>query len=109
MRHFGEAVPTSEPIERPIDVGFESTGDRDVLDAPARRADEVMMMLGEVLCQLVAAELVVGDDAPDDAGVLEGGEVPVHRALREPRRGQQLGNARSWALTRKRVDEGPPL
>ena len=55
----------------------------DVLDPPARRADEVVVVAGEVLGELPARELVGADDAVHDAGLLEHDEVAVHRALRE--------------------------
>ena len=60
-------------------------GDLEVGDVAAGRADEVVVVVGEVLGQLVAGELVGGHDAVDDAGPLEHGEVPVGGALGQAR------------------------
>src|SRR5262249_2142205 len=65
------------------DRALEAGGRGDVLDAPARRADEMMMVPGEILGQLPAGELVGADDAVHDPGVLQHHEVAVHRALGE--------------------------
>ena len=43
----------------------------------------VVVVAGEVLGELEARVLVVGDDAMDDARLLEHDEVPVDAALRE--------------------------
>ena len=43
----------------------------EVDDGTAAGADHVVVVLGEVLGQLVAGEVVVGDDAVDDVGLLE--------------------------------------
>jgi hypothetical protein len=87
VRHLCESAPAREAIQCPVHVGLEVVGDRDVLDAPARRADQMMVMFGQILSELVAAELLVRDDPLDDARLLEGGEIPVDRALRQARRG----------------------
>jgi hypothetical protein len=55
----------------------------DVFDGTALDADQVMVMTGQVLGQLVARELVVGDDPPHGAGLFEHDEVAVHGALRQ--------------------------
>ena len=47
-------------------------------------------MLGQHLGELVAGEVLVGDDPANGAGLFEDGEVPVHGALREPGLGEQL-------------------
>ena len=51
--------------------------------APQRGADQVVVVLGEVLGQLVAGPLVGGDDLLDDAGPLEHRQVAVDGALGE--------------------------
>ena len=43
----------------------------------------MVVVLGEVLGELEAGEVTVGDDAVHEARLLEHDEVPVHRALRE--------------------------
>ncbi len=55
----------------------------DVFDRPALDADEVVVVPGQILGQLVAGELVVGDDSTDGPGLFEHDQVPVHRALRQ--------------------------
>ncbi len=55
----------------------------DVFDRPALDADEVVVVAGEILGQLVAGELVVGDDPTDGPGLFEHDQVPIHRALRQ--------------------------
>ena len=60
----------------PADAGTSST-------RPHVRADEVVVVTGEILGELPARELVGADDAVHDAGFLEHHEVAVHRALRE--------------------------
>ena len=60
-----------------------------VLDASARRADEVVVVTGEVFGELPARELVGADDAVHDARLLEHDEVAVHGALREARDGRR--------------------
>src|SRR5262245_3031624 len=76
---------------------FDRRSRREILDAPAVRAHEMVMVLGEVLVELVAGEVVGSDDTVHDAGLFEHDEVAVHRALREPAPGgQDLGN-RQWA------------
>src|SRR6266568_6562257 len=57
---------------------------KEVANQSAGRADEMVMMLGELLRQLVAAEVLRRDHAVDDPRVLEDGQVPVRRAHGEP-------------------------
>jgi len=52
------------------DVALEAGGRRDVDDFAAAGAEEVVMVFGEVLGQLEAAELVVSRHAPDHPGDL---------------------------------------
>jgi hypothetical protein len=74
-------------VETVFEVGFERFGDREVLDASAHLAHQMMVVFGEILGELVAGELVECDDPPDHAGALQHREVAVGRALREPRAG----------------------
>ena len=53
---------------------------------PQLDAHEVVVMLGQVLGQLVPAELAGRGHPVDDTGVFEHDQVPVHRALRQRRR-----------------------
>ena len=77
-----------------------------VFDAPARRADEVVVVTGEVLGELPACELVGAHDAVHDAGLLEHHEVAVHRALREAATGlEDLGDRQRARRLGERGDE----
>jgi len=55
-----------------------------VFHQPTARADEMVMMLRELLGELVPGVVAVREDAPDDPGLFEHGEVAVRGALREP-------------------------
>ena len=50
---------------------------REILDPPAVRAHQMVVVPGEILGELVARELVVRHDAVDDAGLLEHHEVAI--------------------------------
>jgi hypothetical protein len=63
---------------------FEPGVGRDVLDHATHRTDEVMVVTDEVLGELEAGELVVGDDAVHHAGFDEDHKVAVHAALGQP-------------------------
>ena len=80
-----------------------------VLHPPARRADEVVVVPGEVLGQLPARELVGAHDPVHDPGLLEHHEIAVHRALREAAPGlEDLGDGqRAWRLG-ERARPAPP-
>jgi thiol-disulfide isomerase/thioredoxin len=78
----------------------------DVLHPPARRADEVVVVSGEILGQLPARELVGADDAVHDPGVLQHDEVAVHRALCEPGPVvEDLGNGERSRRGNERVEQ----
>jgi foldase protein PrsA len=64
--------------ERLLDVG----GQHDVLETAAGRTHQVVVVLGELLGELVAGDVVGGREAPHDRALLERGEVAVQRALR---------------------------
>jgi regulator of sirC expression with transglutaminase-like and TPR domain len=83
-----------------------------VFHHPAVRTDEVVMVLGEVLGQLVACELTVGDDAVDQPGLLEHDQVPVDGALRQapaPGRVEDFGDRHGPAGGRQRGDDRLPV
>ncbi len=60
---------------------FETGRCGNVFDRAAFDADEVVVVPGEIFGQLVAGELVVGDDPPDGPGRFENDQVAVRRAL----------------------------
>jgi regulator of sirC expression with transglutaminase-like and TPR domain len=70
------------------------------------------VVLGEVLGQLEAGELGVGDDAMDESGLLEHEEVPVDRALRQAAAGGRLEDLRDRhraSCGRERPDDRLPV
>ena len=75
---------------------------------PHGGADEVVVVAHQVLGQLVAPAFVAGDDAVDDADLLEHDEVAVGRALGERRAaGEQLGDGRRAGGVGEQVDDRP--
>ena len=97
------------------DRSFEPGRCGNVLDHAARRADQVVMVAGEVFGELPPRELVGAHDAMHDAGLLEHHEVAVHRALREPGTPiEHLGDGEGSGRGGERVDQhfavgGEPL
>ena len=65
------------------DRSLKRTRRREVFHAPALTAHEVMVVLGEIFCQFVTRELVVGYDAVHDPGGFEHGEVAIGGTLRD--------------------------
>ena len=63
-----------------VDRALEPRRHREVTDRPARRADQVVVVLGEGLGELVAGEVLARDDPVDQAGLLEHREIAVRRA-----------------------------
>jgi hypothetical protein len=106
----GEAAVLGHRGQRRAERALEVVGDREVLHAAAGRADEVVVVLGEVLGQLEAGELVARDDAVDHTGALEDPEVPVRRALGEVTGGpEQLGEGDRPLGLLQRLDERAPV
>ena len=64
-----------------VEFMFEVCRQRDIGDPATRRANQVVMMLGEILGQLEPRPLIGGDHPLHYARSLENGEVAVHRAL----------------------------
>ena len=68
-----------------------------------------MVMLGEILGELEASEVAVGEDASHHAGPLEHDEIAVERALRERRIVvEELGDAPGPVGGLEQVDDRPP-
>gem|GEM_PF-912686 len=77
-----------------------------VFDQPAARADQMVVMAGELFGQLVAGVVIVGDDAPHDPGTLEHYEVAVGGALCQPDPlPEDLGNGERSVGSREDLDE----
>lgn len=106
-----EPQATGHVDQHHVEIGLERSRHREVLDGAARRADEMVVVVArQVLRQLVAGELVVGHDAPDDTGLLENDQVAVERALGEPvALLQKLGHGQRAFRAAQDVDEEPPI
>lgn len=102
-----EVVASRDPAEYPVQFGLELVAHREVGDRAARLADEVVMVVGQALGELVARPLVGAGDATNRIDPFEHDEVPVHRAL-----GQfgdeltQLGHRARPGRPDQRGDEG---
>ncbi len=82
---FGtEPVGRCRAVERLIELGLEVGVEGDIGDGAAVRADQVMVVLGELLGELVAG-MIAGavHDASNRPRLLEHGEVAIRRALRQ--------------------------
>ena len=67
-----------------------------------------MVVMGEMLGEFVAGEIVVGDDSGHYAGCLEDDEVAVRARLRESSVGlEHLGDGHGPAACEERLDERP--
>ncbi len=82
MRLRAEAGAVFDLRHRVSERRLQAGRRRHVLDGAADRADQVVVVTGELLGELEAGRLG-RDDAVHDAGLLEHHKVPVHRALRE--------------------------
>jgi hypothetical protein len=69
--------------ERAVDLGFERCGHCDVTHGAAAGADQVVVVLGEVLGQFVPCPLAGGYEALHESELLEHRKIPVDGALRE--------------------------
>ena len=67
------------------DGAFEAGARRDVDDLAAERAEQVVMVMREILGELESRELVVRGDASNDAGELQIREMAVGGASRHVR------------------------
>jgi len=63
-----EPLALCDPVQRPGERRLDLVVERHVLDPAAARADQVVVVLGEVLRQLEVAVLVTRDDPVRDAG-----------------------------------------
>ncbi len=110
MLGHGEPAGVGHLGERRPERALEVVGDREVLHAATARAHEVVVVLGQVLGQLEAGELVARDDAVHDAGALEDAEVAVGRALGQVTGGaEQLGEGDRPVGALERLDEGAAI
>lgn len=108
-------APESEPtslngqgaLERPLEIGRKCY----IVDHPAPVADEVMVMLtGDRFGELEAGVIVGGDDAMDNARLLQHHQVSVGRALGQVEAGREdPGNRERSGRADEHVDEAPPI
>src|SRR5690606_861184 len=72
-----EAGPLGHLRERRLEIALHRVGDGEVGDVATAVTDEVVVVLGEVVGQLIASELVGGDDPVDHPRLFEDGQVAV--------------------------------
>src|SRR3954466_5456686 len=106
----GEATASRGSLEGALDLRLDPGRQREVLDGAAGRADQVVMMLGQVLGQLEAGELPSAEHPPNDSGLFEQREVAVGRALGQSvLRIQQLGDAQRPTVCTQGGHDLPPV
>ena len=67
--------------QRAVDRRLGWSRDHEIRHRATRPADQMMMMTGQVLCQLEVPVLIGDDNAMDDASVDQLCEVPIGGAL----------------------------
>ena len=103
---LSSATRLSADVERSLEL----VRHREVDHRTARRADQVVVMSGERLGELVAGPLVGRDDATHDSRTLEHSQVAVGRALREVRAStQDLRDGERPVLDEHRDQRSPAL
>jgi hypothetical protein len=97
-----------EIVDRLGDHALERRARSDIDDAATAGAEQMVMVLGEVLGQFEAGELIAGGNAADDPGTLEIDEMPVRRASRHAGelRGD-VGDTDRMAIGRQELDDRP--
>jgi hypothetical protein len=85
-----EALGVGEAADGAGYLPLEAVGRGDVCDLVAVGAEQVVVVLGQVLGELEPGVLVAGGDPPDQPGGLQIGQVPVGRAAGQA--GQLLGD-----------------
>jgi hypothetical protein len=77
-----ESLCIGESFDSGCHVAFKGRGGGDIDDFATVGAQEVVVVFGELLGQLVASELVVGRDPPNHPGDLKVNEVAISGAAR---------------------------
>jgi len=86
-------------LEGLVEAGFGFGVEGEVGNIAAVRADEVVVVFGEVFGEFIAGKVVAGDDAGHGADFFEDGQVSVDAGLGERGvGGQDLGDG-EWAIT----------
>ncbi len=80
-----ETLGVGQRIERVVESPFERRRQRDVANRAARLADQVMVVLGEVLGELVPSMVGRVHQPSHDAHLLHHREIAVGGTLREHR------------------------
>src|SRR5947209_16199836 len=89
-----------------VETAFERRRSSEVLHLPAGRADQMMVVLGEILSQLEPSETSAGDDAMDGTRLLEDGEVAIRRALGQVAAGDEVGDGQRLPGRTQPFDDG---
>src|SRR5437879_541270 len=92
--------------DRFVETAFERRRSSEVLHLPARRADQMMVVLGEILSQLEPGETGAGDDAMDGTCLLEDGEVAIRGALGQVAAGDEVGDGQRLRGRIQPFDDG---
>jgi len=80
-----ETLHVCQAVELLSDGPLEGIRGRDVAHLAATRAEEMVVVLGEILRQLEPCEVVVGGDPPHDPGCLKVDQMAVRGAPRQVR------------------------
>lgn len=96
-------------VQRLVKAAFGLGVELKVEDNSACRADQVVVVLGELLGEFVAGEVVIGDDSGHGASLFEQRQVAVDARLRERRvGGSNLGDRQGALAMLQRSDEPAP-
>ena len=85
MRRWLKGLLGGELRDDSVDASLEGRRRSDVDNAPATRAEEVVVMLGQIFSQFKPRELVTCRDTPDHSGSLKVYKMSVGRASRHVR------------------------
>jgi hypothetical protein len=101
-----EPDPFGRSPKGPIEAGFGPGIEGEIGHVTTVRADQVVVVLGEVLGQLVAGEVVAGDDAGHGADFFQYGQVAVDAGLRKSAIGvQNLGDGERTTTSLENSDQ----
>jgi len=79
--HAAEAVLSGSVFQRGLHALFNSLREGEILHCSTLGTEEMVVVAGEVLGELVPGEFVGGNDFADYTGFLQDDEIPVDRTL----------------------------